>query len=266
MSLYIYCPRRSTGALELVRALEAVRLRRFDGIDFWDKNRRLQLPKGSTVVCWGSHLPELEGHKVINRMDKQLNKQEEAYALQRAGVSTVTVVATSEGRMDAINKIVSMGYIPRLNNHVGGDDLLVKLKRCDYFVQKLDIVKEFRIHSFDGRSIRAGEKHPREGFTPVATAAEWKPNAGLVHPWVRSFDGGWRIVYDGFQSTAPMRTLAHNAVKALGLTFGAVDIGQLSNNKLVVLEVNSAPGIEGGTLAAYVRAFQRMIKEGKDGV
>ena len=136
-------------------------------------------------------------------------------------------------------------WVGRRNNHVGGNDLLRPPTTPDYYVQKEAITQEYRVHSFKGKSIRAGQKVQRPGMT--------------AHPWIRSFDGGWMISYDGFESTGPMRELAARAVSALGLDFGAVDIAQLLDNRLIVLEVNRAPGSEGGTSNAYASAINRWM-------
>ena len=154
-------------------------------------------------------------------------------ALQRAQlVAPPTATAT-----------VALNWIPRLFNHTGGNDLLTPPNQPDFFVKKESFVNEYRIHSFLGKSIRAGKKAPREGFaTP--------------HAWIRSWDGGWRILYDGVTPKQRHRDIAHEAVAALGLQFGAVDIGERADNSLVVLEVNRAPGLEGGTVDAYARAIQ----------
>jgi hypothetical protein len=132
-----------------------------------------------------------------------------------------------------------------------------------YFISKENFTSEYRIHSFDKRSIRAGVKVPREGFTSCLES-EFRLEAGLVHPWIRSFEGGWRVNYDGFKSTPELRKLAHKAVTALGLTFGAVDIGLRADGMMKVLEVDRAPRIEGGTVASYTRAINRWVKEAKE--
>lgn len=147
-------------------------------------------------------------------------------------------------------------WLPRMNNHIGGNDLLAAPATPDYFVRRLNLTNEFRIHSFDNRSIRAGRKVLRDGFTVNSTTP-----ATRASEWIRSFDGGWRINYDGFESTRAQRELAAAACTALGLTFGAVDIGQLADNSLVVLEVNRAPGLEGNSLTSYATALGRYITE-----
>jgi hypothetical protein len=50
-----------------------------------------------------------------------------------------------------------------------------------------------------------------------------------------------------------------HAVQALGLDFGAVDLIVGKDGKTYVLEVNTAPGIEGVTINKYVSAIQEAI-------
>ncbi len=140
-------------------------------------------------------------------------------------------------------------WLGRRFHHVGGKDLLGLNKNpAQYFVKKEDIVEEFRLHCFLGKSIRAGTKVHRAEVP-----------ANRRHAWIRSWDGGWKMDYGGFKSTKPMRELAAKAVAALGLDFGAVDIGKTRGGKLIVLEVNRAPGIEGNTVVAYKEAIERWM-------
>lgn len=55
---------------------------------------------------------------------------------------------------------------------------------------------------------------------------------------------------------------ARLAVKALGLHFGAVDVVfNEQQGRAYVLEVNTAPGVEGTTLDKYVEAFNRELNQ-----
>lgn len=253
MSLYVYCPRPSNGALELVRALGAQRLRRFDGMDFWDKRRRFKLSPGDSLVCWGTCIPEIDGVKVLNSAQNHIDKMAELQKLAQAGIPTITLYAKADKDYGKI-------LLPRKAHHSGGKDLLLTPDFPDYFVQKEDFSEEYRVHSFNGKSIRAGIKVHRDGFTLVGKEADWKPDSNLIHPWVRSFDGGWRVKYDDFQSNPKLRKIAALAVKAMGLTFGAVDIAQRRVDGIYkVLEVNRAPGIEGNSIGAYVRSINKWI-------
>lgn len=145
---------------------------------------------------------------------------------------------------------VNAEWLGRRFHHVGGKDLLGLNKNpAQYFVRKEDIVEEYRVHSFLGKSIRAGKKVVREDVP-----------ANRRHAWVRSWDGGWKMAYEGVKASPELRNLAHSAVAALGLDFGAVDIGKLRNGRFIVLEVNRAPGIEGGTVVKYKEAIERWMR------
>lgn len=145
-------------------------------------------------------------------------------------------------------------WLPRKNNHVGGNDLRnANLPNPDFYSKKETFVNEYRVHSFLGRSIRAGRKVHR---TPI----DETPFNGVAHEWIRAFDTGWKISYaDEAGIKQRHRDIAHASVKALGLSFGAVDIGELADGTLVVLEVNRAPGVEAGTTGAYAKAIRRWV-------
>lgn len=147
-------------------------------------------------------------------------------------------------------------WLARHNDHVGGNDLLNPDGRADYYSKRERFIYEYRVHSFLGHSIRLGRKIPR---TPQSET----PFNGTPHEWVRSFDAGWQLSYadDAIISSKKqgIRDIAHAAVAALGLNFGAVDVGELPDGTLVVLEVNRAAGIEAGTIDAYAKAVRRWV-------
>ena len=259
--LYVYCSRPSGGARELVEALGATRLRNFDGMSFWQKGKRVKIREGDAVVCWGNPLPQLEGIRVLNGAD-HINKFKAAEKFAAENVPTVQV--------RLVKPSLSTGlWLPRRNDHVGGDDL-INPGRADFWAKKEEIVREFRVHAFGKRSIRAGMKIPREGFLALNHAPGASENEILeelrqairrgrqvYHPWIRSFDAGWRINYNGFDSTPVMKKLAKKAVKVLGLNFGAVDLGERADGKLIVLEVNRAPGLEGNSIGRYAEYIRK---------
>lgn len=290
MAVYVFRSEPSTGARELAEALEAVRYR---GLRMPIERK---VRRGDVVVCWGEAMPQVAGVKVLNGAPLQ-NKYRDAEVLTAAGVPTINVSRvrptptpitdpaqalwqrvrdlaeefgdTPFARTDVYRQgadqlhaqiqgftralaiprpvaQVSGEWVGRMNNHVGGNDLLTPPTTPDFFVKKETVTQEFRIHSFKGKSIRAGVKGPREGVTQ--------------HAWVRSWDGGWKISYDGVTARQAQRDLAHRAVAALGLDFGAVDIGQKADGSLFVLEVNRAPGVENGTVESYARAIEGWLE------
>lgn len=287
--LYVYRRASSTGARELAEALGGKRFR--------GRVRPITevVRRGDVVICWGEQLAAIDGVKILNGVAIQ-NKYKDALKLKEAGVATIEVSQTRpaaqprydetaiktaweeavesaedfieipysrtspvfmQGVRDFLAIVTSLQnqlatplpdasvWLPRVYNHVGGADLLTPPAAAEYFVKKEDIKAEVRIHSFAGKSIKAGSKQPRTGVSQ--------------HPWVRSYDGGWRIVYDNFESTEAQRKLAHKAVKTLGLDFGAVDLGQKADGTWIVLEVNRAPGLADGTVTTYTAAIKAAV-------
>lgn len=101
--------------------------------------------------------------------------------------------------------------------------------------------REVRVHVAKGEVIATAEKLKRLG----------QPG----DYWVRSHTRGWIFA----EARAPLGEadeVARRAVEAIGLDFGAVDIGIDSDGRAVVFEVNTAPGLEGRTLEAYVNYFR----------
>lgn len=222
--IYIYTPSLSTGARDLVDTIKAM----------GEKAKRVKgclvgLKQGDLVVGWGKGVPTLpSGVKVLNPKISG-NKFVEHQKLLKAGVPVPKLLSGPKE-----------GFIGRSFNHQGGKDLLAGSGHS-YWVEKIETTREFRIHILGGVSIRAGMKVPRDEF----------PNP---HPWIRSYDGGWRLSYgsncqDYLKQS--LRDAARDAVKALGLDFGAVDVAQRVGGGAVVWEVNKAPGLEGGSLKKY---------------
>src|SRR5678815_4512135 len=150
MATYVYSKQGSLGARALADALGAVRVRKFDGISFWKKGKRVRIQPGDVVISWGSRFPNVEGVRVLNGAD-YITKYSAAIKLLHRDVRTIEVRTTN-----------ASGWLPRKNDHVGGDDLLTKRGFIpDFYSRKENITEEYRLHSFNGKSIRAGKKIPR---------------------------------------------------------------------------------------------------------
>lgn len=287
--LYVYRRRNSTGARELAEGitLQGTLARRTKGLAL----RNLQ--PNDVVVCWGDNFAAPNGVKTLNNVPP-ISKFQEAQRLAQKGVATVQVsqqrpavaaarpafteatmalaaadritVAGAEAILRNLNNFVANErarrqaweqlpaipaetWLPRRNNHIGGNDLLDEnLREADFYSKKENIVEEYRLHMFRGKSIRAGKK-VQQATRPDGRTAP--------HAWIRSYDAGWIIRYDGFASTKDQRKLAAAALKALDLDFGAVDMGKKADGSLIVLEVNRAPGVEGNTITTYAQKIIR---------
>lgn len=215
------------------------------------------------VVSWGAHTG-LTG-TLNEHAGNSEGKFHELQTLAAAGVVvpahslTRPRLSSSSGGCDArcehctapariITSAPDTSYLPRRFNHMGGHDLLRAPTSPDYWVQKVEVDSEYRVHVFQGAVIRLGVRvKARED----------------AHPWIRSYDAGWRLSYgnEGNRSEVILRAVrdaGKRAVAALGLDFGAVDVGYGGGEhaQTTVFEVNSAPGLDGGTLEKYAVAIK----------
>lgn len=109
---------------------------------------------------------------------------------------------------------------------------------------------EYRVHVFDGKVIDAQQKRKRSDVP-----------RDKVNYKVRNHDNGFVFCRDGVECPELCLETSIKAVEALGLDFGAVDIRYNDTSKeCAVLEVNTAPGLEGTTLEKYAAALTELIE------
>ena len=114
------------------------------------------------------------------------------------------------------------------------------------YVKKQD---EYRVHVFDGEVIDVQQKKKRQLV----------PNQDVNYQ-IRNSANGWVYCRDALVVPDCVRTAAVAACAALGLDFGAADVGyNCAGQSAVVYEVNTAPGLEGTTLERYNRAIQQLL-------
>jgi hypothetical protein len=140
-------------------------------------------------------------------------------------------------------------YIGRCLKHSQGRDIILPGKpgSSEFWVGWVPSFNEWRIHVWKKRVIARGIKHY------VGTKAMAK------YP-IRSRRKGWRLRHD-IDPPQAVRDAARKAVAALGYDFGAVDILiRDPDDAIVILEVNSAPGLDNYTADRYVKAITRTFK------
>lgn len=107
---------------------------------------------------------------------------------------------------------------------------------------------EFRVHVFNGKVIDSVQKRKRSGLSDTG-----------YNKYIRSHRNGWVFCRENNKITEKAKKLAIESVKALGLMFGAVDIVMKASGKCKVLEINTAPALEGKTLKSYVKAIKEFV-------
>lgn len=128
----------------------------------------------------------------------------------------------------------------------GGDN---ELPSAPLYVAYKKKTHEYRVHFFKNSNgtfevIDVTQKKKRKDFE------------GEVNTKIRNHQNGWVYCREGIEESADLRTQALNAALACDIKLGAVDlIYNQKENKCYVLEINSAPGIEGTSVTNYVNAI-----------
>lgn len=124
------------------------------------------------------------------------------------------------------------------------------IKEAPLYVQYKKKKKEFRVHVFKGEVIDITQKKKRKDFD------------GEINTKIRNYGNGWVYCREGIEPLPEdLTSQAITAVHALGLDFGAVDaIYNEKENKTYILEINSAPGMEGQTIEAYKNAILKQLE------
>jgi glutathione synthase/RimK-type ligase-like ATP-grasp enzyme len=119
------------------------------------------------------------------------------------------------------------------------------------YTKQLAIKGEYRVHVFNGEVIDYQKKRKREEAIENGDIAED----------IRNINNGWVYCRNNLTRLEDNETYAIRATRALGLNFGAVDIIRDINRRSYILEVNTAPGLEGLTLVNYTNAIRKSLDE-----
>lgn len=193
-------------------------------------------------------LSNARSSRVLNTAEAVNNAANKVNAFNRMRESSVsTVEFTTETRL--AREWVSQGHPVYartvLNGHSG--EGIVIIDNIESFVEAPLYTKgiaqqrrEFRVHVMNGTIIYVQQKKRREGATELPEYSER----------IRNHQTGWIYATSDIQPNNACLANAVQAVNALGLDFGAVDIITRHDNAWV-LEVNTAPGLSGTTLTTY---------------
>jgi len=223
-------------------------------------------PKNSDVVIgWGSRLKNsdinlsyLNDKIVLNKHLAIKNNRDKVLSLkimQERAVNVPKFCIDSEVDRKITNKDITFPLIARTRFHQGGSGFeLCLCKRDirrarnrginDYYIQYIPNHKEYRVHVFDKNIIRV----------------QIKKGLKDCDNWKRNHDSGWVFSNIEIENTPKqILTEALNAVKSLGLTFGAADLIFSDYEEAFVIEVNSAPGLEDNGLEIYSSAINNYL-------
>jgi len=244
MATYLVCTRSSATARELSQATGFKRI----------KGTAPHRNRGHVYINWGnSELPQwMMGRTIINHpllVARAINKLECLQRLNERGVTTPDFTTRRETAEEWVrsNKVVVARA--QLRGHSGqGIEIVTpgnQVPNAPLYTKHVRHKDEYRIHVVNHETIYVTQKKKKQGEN--------------ADPFVRSHKKGWVFVKIKRDVPEDVLNQAHAAVDALGLVFGAVDIAyRVKEQKAYVLEVNTAPGLEGTTLTKWIEALRHV--------
>lgn len=240
----------SKSARDLVNALNPIAVIK--------KQRTPVYGRKKVLLNWGNSQPQfsLNGVTVLNKPEAVAtasNKLKAFHKMQEGGVRIPEFTNDIELAKEWIDdgRIVICRKLLRANSGRGiviAKDV-AELVAAPLYVKYIRKEKEYRVHVFNGQVIDYVEKRRRRGFQ----------ENGIYNKYIRSYEQGWVMARENVTVTDDIKAEAIKAVQVLGLDFGAVDIVMNKDNQPVVLEVNTAAGIQGQTVNSYRRAIIKWL-------
>lgn len=265
MTLYIYSHNEnSEGAKNLSKALGRGRRIKHENSAFVGNASK-------TVINWGSRNlpPEVLKCRVLNSVEALARNSNKLafFTAVSAATDGPRVPAWTTSEEEVIKWIADKRLVVarRVLNGSSGEGIqfmsfdeknsFVKAPLYTEYVKKKD---EFRVHFVNGEIIDFQRKALRTGMD--ARSVDWR---------VRNLDGGFIFVRndaEGKRIILPKDVVdqANKAIKVSGLDFGAIDlIFNEKEGQAYVLEVNTAPGLQGETVESYATAFNKHFGKGE---
>lgn len=205
------------------------------------------------VVNWGSSeaFDAIPHCRVLNNPDNVGLASNKLYTFQRFSQFEVPCPKWTTDKAEAENWL-SKGHTvfcrTRLQAHSGEGIViatdLTSLVNAPLYTRYIKKKKEFRVHVFKGQVIDVQEKR----------RASHSPEAEFL---IRNHSNGFVFCRENLVEPSDLRDVGIKAVSSLGLDFGGVDIVYNEHyDKCYALEVNTAVGLAGSTIEAYVKSFK----------
>ena len=219
-----------------------------------------------TLINWGNSERRFHNAQYINNPESVFlasDKLATYQVLKEAGNVPIPDFTTSraeciewlEAGYSVLARSVLRGSqgvgITVLTPGAGGDAGMPHIPNVPLYVEYIKKAREYRVHVVRDHIIDIQQKRKRAGV----------PNEEVNYQ-VRNAQFGWVFCRDNVVCHDDVKNAAVDSVHALGLDFGAVDIGWNEHDgAATVYEVNTAPGLEGTTLEKYYAAMETLFPQ-----
>lgn len=250
--LYLYPYKKGSESANLLRE-------KLD-VPFLEKNQEMNFHGFDTIINWGNSKEGIwynqalyNGTRILNKpkhVKKAVNKILTLKELQKNDIPTIEFTEDKEIAKDWILND-SIVVCRRLTGSSQGRGIELAMDSdsvidASLYTRFIPSKNEFRVHICFGQVIDYCQK-----------IAENEEETNFL---VKTHKNGWVYKRGVAIRSDLVRQTAINTIEALGLDFGAVDL-ILKNDKVYVIEVNSAPGIMGMSLEKYTEMFNKLKKE-----
>lgn len=209
--------------------------------------------EGDVIINWGSaRNPNFlrEGVRMLNlpeHVEVASNKLRTFEALSRGGVATIPFTASADQAREWDGVIYARH---ELRGHSGeGIEIIPEdqdVPPAPLYTKGMDNQGEYRVHVMNGEVFDYRKKSRLADDEPTEEQGK-----------IRTLGNGWIYRQGNLRRLERIEQLAIQAINALNLDFGAVDIIMDENGDVFVLEVNTAVGLADNTLESYQEAFTR---------
>ena len=214
------------------------------------------------LLRWGSRKRMPQAERTFNTAQAIARAADKVITIERltkAGIKCVPCVLTWEDALALSGNGIILG---RSRHGFGGKGIRIydpsglyddryerePVRDHEWYSIYHEPSREVRLHVVGGEVVRIQGKYL--DF----------PDDAERNPFVRNHRSGYRFRKPRRELHSRRKELAIEAVKALGLHFGAVDMMLFREQEPMVLEINTAPACSPLTAASYAEALARMIE------
>lgn len=205
------------------------------------------------LVNWGRSDLVVRGvpYKVLNPPDKIIratNKLLCLNQLESTGVNRIEHTTNINVVRQWLREPDVVVYGRKLLNASQGKGIIIiededNIEYCPMYTKGILKAHEYRVHVFGNKILDVTKKKRRNNIDRS--------------DYIKNLSNGWVYCRENIEVPENLLSCAKAAVVALGLDFGAVDL-LYRKGVPYVLEINTAPGLQGTTLQRYVEEFNKL--------
>lgn len=214
-----------------------------------------------TVLNWGaSELPDQVARcQIINRPEHVSVSSNKLSFFRKLGATSELIPPWTEDFDVACNWIRegNLVFARTILNGSSGNGIVIMDRndpnsfiRARLYVKYIKKAEEYRVHVVRGNVIDIQRKVLSRERAEQETPVNWK---------IRNLDNGFIYQRNDISPNEEVLRVAREALRISELDFGGVDVIWNSNQRRAyVLEINSAPGLQGTTVVNYANALRRL--------